>query len=134
MGEVKQDAVQQDPERTPTEEGGEDRAGFVARIQRAWRETVGTYATEEGATRNLVARLVDFGALSRDESANVLVEFKKRIEQNRKELDRRVDESIKRATERLTIPTPAEIEKLRERVNALEARVKSVESAERQRP
>lgn len=113
-----------------SEEGGDDRAGFVSRIQRAWRETVGTYATEERATRNLVQRLVDFGAVSRDESANMLVEFKKRIEQNRKELDRRVDESIKRATERLTIPTPAELEKLRARVAELEQRV---ESAERRR-
>lgn len=114
-------------ERAPTNEGGDDHAGFVGRIQRAWRETVGAYATEEGATRNLVARLVDFGAVSRDESANLLVEFKKRIEQNRKELDRRVDESIKRATERLTIPTPAEIEKLRARVADLEARVEQAE-------
>ncbi len=109
----------------------DDRAGFVQRLQRAWRETVGTYATEEGITRNLMQRLVDFGALSRDESANVLVDFKKRIEQNRKELDRRVDESIKRATDRLTIPSPADLEKLRARVAELEQRVAG---AERRKP
>lgn len=106
------------------EDGG---AGFVHRIQRAWRETVGTYATDEGVTRNLVQRLVDFGALSRDESVHVLVDFKQRIEQNRKELDRRVDESIKRATDRLTVPTPAELEKLRARVDELEERLESVQ-------
>ena len=130
MADVKDDESNA-PEREGAGEDCDDRAGFVARIQRAWRETVGAYATEEGATRNLVQRLVDFGAVSRDESANMLVDFKKRIDQNRKELDRRVDESIKRATERLTIPTPAELEKLRARVAELEKRV---EGAERQRP
>lgn len=112
-----------DDEESP--EGEE--SNLVHRIQRAWRETVGTYATEEGPTRNLVQRLVEFGELSREEAAHVLVGFKKRIEENRRELDRRVDESLKRATSRFTLPSPAELEQMQQRVSELEERLDDVE-------
>jgi polyhydroxyalkanoate synthesis regulator phasin len=102
-------------------------SNLVQRIQRAWRETVGNYATEELPTKNLVQRLVDFGELSRDEAAHVLVGFKSRIEENRKELDRRVDESLKRATSRFTVPSPAELEQMRAQVRELEERLADVE-------
>lgn len=100
---------------------------FAHRVQRAWKASVGTYATDEGETRNLLERLVEFGSLSQREAKDALGDMKSRIEENRRELDRRVDESLKNATARLTIPSPDDIDALRLRVNELEARVAAAE-------
>lgn len=113
----------------PAGKGGE-RENLVGRIQRAWRETLGAYATDEGETKNLLHRLVDFGTLSRDEAGRAFAKMRSCIEENRRELDRRVEESLKTAVARLTIPSPAEIERLKARVAELEARVREVEEAE----
>ncbi|MFZ9888896.1 MAG: phasin family protein [Myxococcota bacterium] len=96
---------------------------LVQRLQRAWRDTVGAYATDDGETKNLMHRLVEFGAISREQSVQVLSGVKARVDQNRKDLDRLVDDSIRRATERLTIPSAAELQRLRARVQELEERV-----------
>lgn len=121
-------------EETGGTEAHEDEAsspeGFAHRIQHAWQQTVGNYATDVGVTKNLFARLADFGALSRDEAVNLLDEVKARIEENRRELDHRVEESIKRATSRMTIPSPADIKALQARVEELEQRVREVEGGE----
>lgn len=110
-------------------EDGTDAAGdsIAARVQRAWRASVGTYATDEGETKNLLQRLVEFGTLSQKEAKDALHDMKSRIEENRRELDKRVDESLKRATARLTLPSPSDIEKLRARVADLEKRVAEAE-------
>jgi polyhydroxyalkanoate synthesis regulator phasin len=110
---------------------GDEQAGeetFASRVQRAWKESVGTYATDEGQTRNLLQRLVEFGSLSQKEAKDAFADMQHRIKENRRELDRRVDESLKRATARLTIPSPSEIEDLRARVDELEERVKDAEA------
>jgi polyhydroxyalkanoate synthesis regulator phasin len=108
----------------------DDREGFVGRIQHAWQQTIGNYATDDGETKNLFSRLADFGALSRDEAVGLLDDVKARIEENRRELDERVEESIKRATSRMTIPSPGEIEALQARVDELESQVSKLEGGE----
>ena len=72
-------------------------AGFVKRLREAWLKTVGNYATDEGETHSLLQRLVGFGTLSAEEAKKVLADARHKIEENRKELDLRVDESIRRA-------------------------------------
>lgn len=119
--EAEASTVEGDPE-----EGGEGR-GLVGRIQRAWRDTMGAYATDEGETKNLLRRLVDFGALSKDEAGRALFDMRERIDDNRRELDRRVEESIRHTVARWTIPSPAEIKRLKDRVAELEERIRRVE-------
>ena len=117
----------------PAKEGQElsqeeaERAGFVERIKDAWRDTVGTYATSEAETKNLFGRLVDFGTLSKDEAMKILSEVGGRIEENRKELDKRVDESIHRATTLFAIPSPADVKALEAQVDTLERRIAELE-------
>jgi poly(hydroxyalkanoate) granule-associated protein len=122
-----------DDETTDSEQGEEASSeeregGLVGRVQRAWKASVGTYATDEGETRNLLQRLVEFGHLSQKEAKDALGEMRDRIEENRRELDRRVDESLKTATARLTIPSHAEIERLQAKVDELESKLSEMES------
>jgi polyhydroxyalkanoate synthesis regulator phasin len=96
------------------------------RLRDAWHRTVGAYATDERGTASLLQRLVDFGALSAEEAKKVLAEARAKIEENKHELDRRVDESIRRTVDRFT--ERSEVKKLEERVAELEGRLKALES------
>lgn len=112
----------------PAPDHASDRSTFVRRIQDAWKDTVGTYATDDGETRNLFMRLVDFGALSRDEATRLLAEAKTGIDENRRELDQRVEASLKSTLKALTIPSSAEIAELEAVIAKLEAKLAELEA------
>ena len=103
-----------------------DNESLAKRFQNVWHKTVGNFATDEKGTQSLLQRLVDFGQLSAEEAKRALTEAQKKIEDNKAELDRRVDESMKRAIERFT--EGKEAKKLEERIVELEARLKSLEA------
>jgi polyhydroxyalkanoate synthesis regulator phasin len=131
-GDKKSKAATDAADGAPTGGEREDRSSFLGRLKDAWKESVGTYATDDGETKHLFARLVDFGTLSRDEAVKLLGESRSKIEQNRRELERRVDESIKKATSRLHVPSQAEIEQLSGEIEAIERRIAAIESRRRQ--
>ncbi len=95
------------------------------RLREAWHKTVGTWATDEKSTASLVARLVEFRTLSTEEARRVLADAKKRVAENRAELDRRVDDSFSRASA-FFFSEQKELRKLEERVVQLEARLKAL--------
>ena len=97
------------------------------RLREACHKTVGTWATDDKGTVSLVSRLVDFGTLSSDEARRVLADAKKRVEENKAELDRRVDDSLHKATA-LFSSEQREVKKLEERIADLEARLKALKT------
>ncbi len=105
-----------------------ERAGFLSRVQETWRQTVGKFATDEGETKTLFNRLSELGTVSRDEATRLVQEVRGRIEDNRKELDRRIDESVKTATKRLSLPSRAEIEALDQKLASMTERLAKLES------
>ena len=104
-----------------------DHRPFLGRVREGWRKTVGHYATDEGETKNLLSRLVDFGHLSKDEASRVLVDLGTKIEDNRRELDARVDESVRRATAKLRVNSRGELESLAKKLGNLEDRMSELE-------
>lgn len=102
-----------------------DDAKLHMRLREAWHKTVGTFATDDKGTQGLLDRLVGFKQLSAEEARRVLQDARARIEQNKKELDRRVDESVKKVTDRFTDP---EVKALEERIAFLEGRIKELEA------
>lgn len=95
------------------------------RLTEAWHKTVGAWTTDEKTTASLVGRLVEFRALSADEARRVLQDAKKRVDENRAELDRRVDESWHRASSFFT-SEQKELRRLEEKLDKLEGRVKAL--------
>jgi len=93
------------------------------RLREAWHKTVGNYATDEKGTASLLQRLVDFGHLSAEEAKKVLGEARQKIDDNKLELDRRVDESIKR------IFSDGTVRKLEERIIELEKKLVELEAS-----
>lgn len=120
-------AVEKEPATASAESASNDEPGWSNRFTKAWRDTVGAYATEEGETRNLLGRLVDFGAMSKDEAGKAFLQMRERIDENRRVLDRRVDETLEQTISKLPFPTPGELQKLRDRVRELESRLEQLE-------
>lgn len=123
------------PNITATTDGAPASAGLPTdgslprRLREAWMKTVGNYATDEKGTASLLQRLVDFGQLSAEEAKKVLGEARQKIEENKGELDKRVDESIKKAVDRLPWSEDGrELKKLEERIEELEARLRELEA------
>ena len=102
-----------------------DKDTLGRRLTEAWHKTVGAWATDDRGTASLVSRLVEFRTLSTEEAKKVLIDAKKRVDENRAELDRRVDESWHRAAGFFTTEQK-ELKKLEERLATLEARFKAL--------
>ena len=105
--------------------GVSDKDTLARRLADAWHKTVGPWATDEKGTASLVGRLVDFKTLSADEARRVLHEAKNRVDENRAELDRRVDDSWHRA-QAFFSSEQKEVRKLEDRITQLEARLKNL--------
>ena len=105
--------------------GTPDKDNLARRLADAWHKTVGPWATDDKGTASLVGRLVDFKTLSADEARRVLLEAKKRVDENRVELDRRVDDSWHRA-QAFFSSEQKDIRKLEDRIAQLEARLKDL--------
>ena len=104
---------------------GESRS-TKARLQEAWQSTLGRFATGEDGSRNLVQRLVEWGKLTGDEGKTLLADWRKAIENNRKLLERRVDEAVHTSMARFKLPNRVELEAIAEQVGQLEARVRAL--------
>jgi len=113
----------------PLERPLEKPSDLPSRLKEMWGRTVGNYATDERGTQSLLDRLVEFGHLTADEAKKVLGDARARIEENKGELDKRVDASIKATFERFTDGKEGrELKKLEERLNELEAKVKELDA------
>ena len=104
-----------------------ERSGFLNHFKDMWSETVGAYATDDGTTRNLFSRFVDFGTLSKDEAKKLFAEASEKIEKNRVEFDSRIDEQIRKATARFTPAHIEEMKKLNEQLSDIEDRISVLE-------
>lgn len=100
--------------------------GTKARLQEAWQSTLGRFATAEDGSRNLVQRLVDWGKLSGDEGRSLLNEWRQSIESNRRQLEKRVEETVQRSMARFTIPTQRDLAQLTAQIGELEQRVRAL--------
>ena len=104
---------------------GESRS-TKARLQEAWQSTLGRFATAEDGSRNLIQRLVEWGKLTGDEGKTLLADWRKAIENNRKLLERRVDEAVHNSMARFKLPSRVELEALAAQVARLELRVRTL--------
>lgn len=105
----------------------EETETLAHRLKDAWMKTVGAYATDEKGPASLFSRLVGFGALSAEEAKKVVAETKAKIEQNKKELDAQIDASVQKTVGRFVDPAAAELRKLADRLEQLEARAKKLD-------
>lgn len=108
-------------------ESDEHRLKFLGRVRETWRETLGNFATTDGETKSLFARLTELGTLSRDEAARLARDVRVRIDENRRELDTRIDATLDASIGRLSVPGTDEISALEIKLDELTKRLNELE-------
>lgn len=99
----------------------------------AWSQAlVGINAAEQEAER-VLGRIADAAGFTPEDVRKHAREFGERLQQQRREVERGIDDAVKKAANRFRFPNRGEVDQLRERVDALARQVDAL-AAERNRP
>jgi poly(hydroxyalkanoate) granule-associated protein len=92
-------------------------------FKEAWSQAlVGLNAAEQEAEK-VIAKIADAAGFTPDDVRRHAREFGERLQLQRKEIEKMIDEAVKRATSRFKLPSREEMDALRQRVEAIAARV-----------
>ena len=95
----------------------------------AWSQALlGINAAEQEAEK-VMAKIADAAGFTPDDVRRQARDFAERLQSQRKEIERSIDDAVKRATNRFRLPSRDELEALRQRVEAVSARVDAIASA-----
>ena len=95
-------------------------------FKEAWSQAlVGLNAAEQEAEK-VIAKIADAAGFTPDDVRRHAREFGERLQTQRKEIEKTIDDAVKRATSRFKLPSREEIDALRQRVDAIAARVDAI--------
>jgi len=95
-------------------------------FREAWSNALaGVNAAEQEAER-VLTRIADAAGFSPDEVRRQTREFGERLASQRREVERAVDDAVRKAANRFRIPSREEIEALQRRVDAVAQRVEEL--------
>ena len=96
-------------------------------FKEAWSQAlVGLNAAEQEAEK-VIAKIADAAGFTPDDVRRHAREFGERLQVQRKEIEKTIDDAVRRATSRFKLPSREEIESLRQRVDAIAARVDALQ-------
>lgn len=92
-------------------------------FKEAWAQAlVGLNAAEQEAEK-VMTKIAGVAGFSADDVRRHARDFADRLQSQRKEIERAIDEAIRRAVTRFTFPSREELEELRKRVDAIASRM-----------
>jgi polyhydroxyalkanoate synthesis regulator phasin len=92
-------------------------------FKEAWSQALGGLNNAEQEAERVLAKVADAAGFGPDDVKRHAREFGERLATQRKELERAIDDAVKRTASRFRLPTRDEIDALRSRVEAISARV-----------
>lgn len=95
-------------------------------FKEAWSHAVAGYAAAEQEAEKVLSRLADAAGFSPDDVKRHAREFGERLTSQRRELERGIDEAVRRAASRFKIPTKDDIGALERRVDAISRRLDEI--------
>ena len=106
------------------------REAFRESFKEAWSQAlVGLNAAEQEAEK-VIGKIADAAGFTPDDVRRHAREFAERLQSQRKEIERTIDDAVKRAASRFKLPSREELEGLRQRVDDVAARVDAIVRAE----
>jgi poly(hydroxyalkanoate) granule-associated protein len=103
-------------------------------FKEAWSQAlVGLNAAEQEAEK-VIAKIADAAGFTPEDVRRHAREFGERLQSQRKEIEKTIDEAVKRATSRFKLPSREEIQDLRSRVDAIAARMDAIANPPPQSP
>ena len=95
-------------------------------FKEAWSNALAGVNAAEQEAEKVLGKIADAAGFSPEEVRRQAREFGERLASQRREVEKAVDDAVRRAAGRFHIPTSSELEALRSRVDAIAARVETL--------
>lgn len=95
-------------------------------FKEAWSSALAGVNAAEAEAERVLVRLADAAGLSPDDVKRQAREFGERLTSQRRELERAIDDAVKRTASRFRIPTQGDLDALRRRVDEVASRVEAL--------
>ena len=92
-------------------------------FKEAWSQALAGVNAAEAEAEKAFARIADAAGFSTDDVKRHAREFGERLTVQRRELERAIDDGVRRAANRFRIPSKEDLEALQKRVDAVAERV-----------
>lgn len=99
------------------------------RFKVAWSQALVGFGAAEQEAEKVIAKIADAAGFGPEDVRRQAREFGDRLQAQRRDIERTIDEAVKRATARFKLPTREEIEELRRRIDAVSSRVDGLAAA-----
>jgi poly(hydroxyalkanoate) granule-associated protein len=103
-----------------------------AMFKEAWSQALVGLNSAEQEAEKVISKIADAAGFGPDDVRRHAREFGERLATQRKELERALDEAVRKATSRFKLPSREDIEALRQRVDAMSARLDAIAAKKEQ--
>jgi polyhydroxyalkanoate synthesis regulator phasin len=101
-------------------------ADLQAKFREAWSQALVGINAAEAEAEKVLARLADAAGLTPEDVKHHAREFGERLTQQRREVERAIDDGVRRAATQFKIPTRDEIDSLKRRIDQVADRLEAV--------
>jgi polyhydroxyalkanoate synthesis regulator phasin len=101
-------------------------ADLQAKFREAWSQALAGVNAAESEAEKVLSRLADAAGLSPEDVKHHAREFGERLTQQRREVERAIDDGVRRAAAQFKLPTREEIESLRRRIDEVAERIEAI--------
>lgn len=108
------------------EESGRERRQIPEAFEKVWSQALLAMSTAEEEASRVMSRVADLSGWSQEEVRRHLREFSERLLAQRRDLERNVEEGVRRALLRLRVPRREELAALSSRLDDLGKRVETL--------
>ena len=102
-------------------------------LRETWLNAMGIVSSAEAEVSRATSRLVEILGRPKEEAQHFAQELQARVRKNREELDKRVQEAVKTASDKLRNPLANEVAQLRQRIEQLNDRIDEAARRRRER-
>ncbi len=95
-------------------------------FKEAWSQALVGLNAAEAEAEKVLARLADVTGFSPEEVRRHAREFGERLTSQRREVEKAIDEAVRRAAVRFKLPTREDIEELKKRLDQISERVEAL--------
>jgi polyhydroxyalkanoate synthesis regulator phasin len=104
------------------------------RFKEAWSQALAGVNAAEAEAEKVLGRLADAAGFSPDDVRRHAREFGERLVQQRREIERALDDAVKRAVAGFRLPSRDEVQALQRRVEEVAARLEALAAERRGEP
>src|SRR5690349_18701181 len=92
-------------------------------LRETWMSVLGVISSAESELGRLAGRWIEIVGHPKEEAQNLVQELQQRMRANRLALERRVEEGVRAATDRLFEPVVADLDRLKARLDVIDSRL-----------